>query len=161
MNLYLKKKQLKKRQYLYLILLTLSKTINEAFYQDYNQVPTDLTIIDNDLTLLYNKSYDNPYEKDKIKILNNKNYKELPNEHSLYTFRNCYYSIYQTTEKDIFETFYNFYFPHTYDQNKPSLQILIDYINMLLKPYNNDLDKSIEYSIKKGQIIYPKNRRMQ
>lgn len=140
---------------------TLSKKLNKIFYQEYDKIPTDITIIDNDLTLLLNKSFDNPYKQDEIKFLHSKYYKELPDEHSKKTYENCYYEI-CLFEKENSIDFYNFYFP-TFDnteQKKASLEILINYINLLLKPYNNYKNKTIEYNYNTNKIVYPKNSNM-
>lgn len=125
--------------------------------QRYNEVPTDITIIDNDLTLLLNKSFDNIYQKDEIITLGSKNYEEITHLHGMHNFHKSYYKIFKKLNNENYDYFYNFYFPSNKDFNKnnPSLQILIDNINNLLKQYNN-IEKNIEFNWYKNKIVYNK-----
>lgn len=140
----------------------LTNNIISILNQNYNQVPTDITIIDNDIVLLYNTPYDTPIIKDEIKVLQNKKYTELQNIQSNEKLKNLYLKIKNTIDKNPLETIVNFYYPkfNTNDIKELSIINMINYINMLLKPYNNYLDKSIDYDIKKNNLIYPKNSNM-
>ena len=123
--------------------------------QNYNKVPSDLTIIDNDLTLLLNKSYDNIYKKDEIITLGKNKYEEITSLHSLYDHIKSYQNVFKKLTKKDYDYFYNFYFPsnNDFNQNNPSLKILIDNINNLLKPYNN-IKNNIEFNWYKNKITY-------
>lgn len=126
--------------------------------QKYNEIPTDITIVDNDLTLLLNKSFDNPYKKDNIVTLGSNKYKEITQLHKMYDHIKSYKKIFNKLNDDNYDYFYNFYFPSNKDFNKnnPSLQIIIDNINNLLKSYNS-IENNLEFSWQKNKIVYNKN----
>lgn len=140
----------------------LLSNILEVLTQNYNQIPTDITIIDNDIVLLYNTPYDTPIIKDEIKILQSKNYKELQNIQSFKELRNIYLSTKNNLEKNQIDQLFNFYYPDfiTDNINRQSILTMINHINMLLKPYNNYLNKSIDYDIQNDNLVYPKNSNM-
>ena len=140
----------------------LTNNIIEVLNQNYNQIPTDITIIDNDIVLLYNTPYDTPIVKDEIKVLQSKNYKELQNIQSFKELGDIYLALKNKLEKIQREKLFNFYYPNfnTNNINQQSIITMINYINMLLKPYNNYLDKSIDYDTQKNNLVYPKNSNM-
>ena len=126
--------------------------------QNYNEVPTDITIIDNDLTLLLNKSFDNIYQKDNIVALNSKKYDEITNLHNMYDHIKSYNRIFKKLNNTDYEHFFKFYFPYddNFNKNNPSLQIVINNINNLLKSYNG-IENNLEFIWQENKIIYNRN----
>lgn len=129
-------------------------SINQIFNFNYNQIPTDLTIIDNDIILYHETEYNNPYI-DKTIILNSTNYTELPKLHTLYSMIKSYKNIYPKINYIDFSKFYNFYYPYDekFNKNNPTLANMITYINELLFPISNTKE-IITYSTPKNNIIY-------
>ena len=130
--------------------------------QNYNKIPTDITIIDNDLILLYNKPYDTPIIKDEIQILKSKNYKELTEQYSQETFNSIYEKLNAPYDFETKKNLWSFYFPSNedYNYNEQSINTIVKNINVLLSPYNNYLDKTIDIDTKKTKMTYPKNSTM-
>ena len=129
-------------------------SINKIFNSNYNQIPSDLTIVEDDILIYHETEYNNPYI-DKTIILNSNNYIELPQLHTLYnlikSFKNIHYK-HNITE---FSNFYNFYYPYDkeYNKNNPTLELMINYINELLSPISKTKNV-ITYSTPKNSIIY-------
>jgi len=160
LNIYIKYKSLiNNKQKDISINKELSKILPNIVHQEYKKIPTDLTIIDNDLTLLCNEYYDIPYITE-TKIINKINYNELTTLYDLRTFMNSYRNIYKDQENNMnnFNYFYDFYYPSNekFNQNNITLQNLINNINELLKPYNNNKD-TIEFNKETHEIVYTKN----
>ncbi len=129
-------------------------SIYKIFNQEYNQIPENITIIEDDLVLYKKTNYDNPYINKTI-ILNQNKYKELPEIHTLYNMIKSYRMIYKEYNSTDFCRFYNFYYSYDTEFNKHnySLDQMINHINNLLEPITNS-KKVIEYSTPNNQIIY-------
>ena len=121
-------------------------SILQIIKDDYNSLPIDLSIINDDIITYYKGQYDNPYIN-QIKILSKKNFEEIPNLHNLYNLISTYKTIYHNYDEIKFHNFYNFYHPydHHYTKKHPSLLPMLNHINRILKPYNNN-KPVIEYN---------------
>lgn len=132
-------------------------SILQIIKDDYNSLPLDLNIINDDIITYYKGQYDNPYIN-QIKILSKKNFEEIPNLHNLYNLISTYKTIYHNYDEIKFHNFYNFYHPYDqhYTKKHPSLLPMLNHINRILKPYNNN-KPVIEY---KYHLNYTSNTKL-
>ena len=110
--------------------------IFKSLYRGYNSVPSDISIINNDIVLLKEEKYDNPYTN-KILILNNK-YKEIAGQKASFV------DIKKINQSN-FEEYFNFFCSGLETKSRKAFNYIISIINEALKPLSN-IEQTIQYN---------------